>query len=382
MGAEHHVAEQRQLHAARTEPLRQPHAVPCRRRLRRLPAQRTERRRGIRNALEFVQRARHRSAASLPRSMPWASVTAGASSARTAACAASAAARRASPSAAAHMKRLVEPAASAERRRIGASDRSTSSGETRLKRRPPGTSNPRDGDHAVRLLHLRGPQRGPGGTGRIMRGAAIASLVPPPRCGASRRMLRCSSPTSLEGACISRMRLEGVEGRSKADAAHRAMPHRRPLTAAPAGPTQRGLDADAASTAWISSSRSPRVSMPARISSTPAAAISKAISAAASARCSNKPSTPRPAPRMPPNLELAAITPAPVPRRCTRIDFRRIGNQHRDHAADADQQQRGGQAGQPSLECRPSSAMARNASSAKRGQRDEQHQQRATLLQR
>src|SRR6185437_5322780 len=52
---EHHVAVQRALHATRTEMLGLAHAGPGGHRLRRLPAQGTDRWRGIRNPLEFVE---------------------------------------------------------------------------------------------------------------------------------------------------------------------------------------------------------------------------------------------------------------------------------------------------------------------------------------
>jgi hypothetical protein len=51
----------------------------------------------------------------------------------------------------------------------------------------------------------------------------------------------------------------------------------------------------------------------------------------------NNPKTPPSAPRIPPNLELAAMIPDPVPRRMDGIDFRGIWNQHCDDTASADE---------------------------------------------
>src|SRR6185312_4261819 len=68
---------------------------------------------------------------------------------------------------------------------------------------------------------------------------------------------------------------------------------------------------------WIASNPCPRVSMPLRISIRAEIAIGTAITIAERVKFPNRPSTPRPAPRMPPAFELAAITPDPVPRRCT-----------------------------------------------------------------
>jgi len=56
VGAEHHVAEQRQLHAARPETSHLAHAAPRLDRLRRLPTQGSHRRRGVRDALELLKR--------------------------------------------------------------------------------------------------------------------------------------------------------------------------------------------------------------------------------------------------------------------------------------------------------------------------------------